>query len=148
MSANEIQVAGTHYRTDFQHWDLVLALELGYFEGQISKYVTRCRKKNGLQDAQKGLHFLEKYMEAVTHSTTVLKNPLRRPQVTSERLGTLRRYAAANALLPAEATIVEFICNWQHPRDLRDCRTLLVKLVAALQPAAEEAGTGYVNQDR
>lgn len=62
--ANEIQVAGDHYRTPIQHWDYVLANDLGYFEGQITKYVTRWRKKNGLQDLHKARHFLEKLIES------------------------------------------------------------------------------------
>lgn len=142
MKANDTQVAGTHYRTTFQHWDLVLKLELGYFEGQVTKYVTRYRKKNGLQDAEKALHFLEKYMESVNGGVYTRRQP-----VTSDRLRTLREYAEANQLLPAERNIIEFMCNWQAPRDLRDCRALLLKLVAALRPA-DEAGAGYVNQDR
>lgn len=64
-NANETQVGGTHYRTEIQHWDYVLANGLGYFEGQITKYVTRWRKKNGLQDLEKARHFLDKLIEEV-----------------------------------------------------------------------------------
>jgi hypothetical protein len=64
-SANDRQVAGTHYRSPIQHWDYVWANDLNYFEAQVTKYVTRARKKNGLQDLQKALHFLEKYIELV-----------------------------------------------------------------------------------
>ena len=65
MSANEHQVGGLHYQTatGVQHWDMVIAEDLNYFEGQITKYVMRCRKKNGLQDLQKAQHFIEKYIE-------------------------------------------------------------------------------------
>lgn len=65
MSANEKQIAGDHYKTPggVEHWDIVVMHELNYFEGQITKYVMRARKKNGLQDLQKAHHFLEKYME-------------------------------------------------------------------------------------
>lgn len=65
--ANEQQVGGQHYRTAIQHWDYVLANDLGYFEAQITKYVTRWRKKNGLEDLKKARHFLEKLIE-VTES--------------------------------------------------------------------------------
>ncbi|MEQ1572795.1 MAG: DUF3310 domain-containing protein [Vicinamibacterales bacterium] len=63
MSANEKQVAGNHYKATIEHWDYVVANKLNYFEGQITKYVTRCRKKSGMQDLEKAKHFLEKYME-------------------------------------------------------------------------------------
>jgi len=64
LKANDVQVAGEHYRTPIQHWDYVLANDLGYFEGQITKYVTRWRKKNGLEDLHKARHFLDKLIES------------------------------------------------------------------------------------
>lgn len=63
MKANERQVAGSHYTGDIQHWDYVWANKLDYFQAQITKYVTRCHKKNGVEDLKKAQHFLEKYIE-------------------------------------------------------------------------------------
>lgn len=64
MSANDRQVAGAHYGGGaHQHWDIVVEHELNYFEGQITKYTMRCRKKNGKQDLEKARHFIEKYLE-------------------------------------------------------------------------------------
>ena len=70
MSANEKQVDGTHYRSGIQHWDFVIANDLDYFQGQITKYVTRWKKKNGIKDLEKAQHFLEKYIEAVRSGVT------------------------------------------------------------------------------
>lgn len=63
--ADEHQVGGTHYQAPkgLQHWDIVIAHDLNYFEAQILRYVMRCRKKNGLQDLYKGQHFIEKYIQ-------------------------------------------------------------------------------------
>lgn len=67
--ANERQVAGTHYRgAAIQHWDYAAANGLDYFEGQITKYVCRWRKKwptakGRLDDIEKALHFAEKFAE-------------------------------------------------------------------------------------
>jgi len=63
MAANDKQVAGAHYKSNIQHWDYVLANDLDYFQAQITKYVTRWRKKNGITDLEKAAHFLEKYIE-------------------------------------------------------------------------------------
>lgn len=63
MSANERQVDGQHYKSSLQHWDYVVANELDYFQAQITKYITRWKKKNGLKDLLKAQHFLEKYIE-------------------------------------------------------------------------------------
>ena len=63
MNPNDKQVGGTHYKSNIQHWDYVIANDLDYFQGQITKYVTRWKKKNGLPDLLKAQHFLEKYIE-------------------------------------------------------------------------------------
>lgn len=66
MSANNKQVAGTHYQgKQLQHWDLVAIYGWDYFQGQITKYLMRWRDKNGLEDLRKAQHFLEKYIEEV-----------------------------------------------------------------------------------
>ena len=67
-SSNERQVGGSHYAGstigEIQHWDYAwLKFGRGYFQGQITKYVERYHKKNGVQDLQKALHFLEKLIE-------------------------------------------------------------------------------------
>ena len=63
MPANDKQVGGNHYRTEIQHWDWAAANELDYFQGCITKYVARHKKKNGLEDLLKAQHFLSKYIE-------------------------------------------------------------------------------------
>ena len=70
QKANEIQVAGDHYRTPIQHWDYVIANDLGYFEGQITKYVTRWRAKNGIKDLEKARHYLDLLIEMETPNET------------------------------------------------------------------------------
>lgn len=61
--ANERQVGGQHYAAPFQHWDFVEFVNLGYLPAQVTKYVCRWKKKNGLQDLQKAAHFLAKFIE-------------------------------------------------------------------------------------
>ena len=65
MTANDRQVDGTHYTQEgtIQHWDFAASQNFDYFQGQITKYVTRWRKKNGIKDLEKAKHFLEKYIE-------------------------------------------------------------------------------------
>ena len=96
MSANDKQIAGSHYKTmtpDIpQHWDIVALHNLDYFQGQITKYVMRWKNKNGIQDLQKALHFLEKYIELnspkeVTH-TDGLTGVKKYPDDYQEQLAT------------------------------------------------------------
>ena len=63
--ANDRQVAGDHYKAKIQHWDIVVDHELDYFQAQITKYVMRCKKKNGLVDLKKAEHFIQKYIELI-----------------------------------------------------------------------------------
>jgi len=65
---NSIQVGGSHYRTadgqGEQHWDRVYRLYgRGYFVGCATKYIERYHLKNGAQDLEKAIHFLQKLIE-------------------------------------------------------------------------------------
>ena len=64
--ANDKQVGGTHYVSEFQHWDFAASVRMGYFPGVITKYLSRWRKKNGIQDLEKALHYLQKYSEVMS----------------------------------------------------------------------------------
>lgn len=72
MTANDKQVAGSHYKGNsfhgipIDHWDVVAIFNLDYFQGQITKYVMRYNKKNGVEDLRKAVHYLEKYLEILT----------------------------------------------------------------------------------
>lgn len=69
MAANDRQVAGDHYRraaaaSGEQHWDRQWRLHgRGYFIGQITRYVERYHLKNGLEDLEKAIHYIEKLKE-------------------------------------------------------------------------------------
>ena len=66
MSANDLQVGGDHYKKAIQPWDFVASNNLGFFEGNIIKYVTRWRDKNGVEDLRKARHYLDKLIELET----------------------------------------------------------------------------------
>ena len=63
VAANEQQVGGTHYKSAYQHWDLIEKFNVGYLPAQVTKYLTRWKKKNGLQDLEKAEHFFDKFLE-------------------------------------------------------------------------------------
>lgn len=64
MAANETQVGGEHYKRKLiQPWDYIAANDLGYFEGNIVKYVSRWRDKAGVEDLKKARHYLDKLIE-------------------------------------------------------------------------------------
>lgn len=54
------QVAGNHYKDmAIQPVEYIYANGLGYFEGNVVKYVSRWRKKNGIADLEKAKHYIE-----------------------------------------------------------------------------------------
>lgn len=64
MNANQRQVGGGHYRKgEVQHWDLMIQHGVPYTLGCATKYLFRWRDKNGLQDLEKAVHYLEKTRE-------------------------------------------------------------------------------------
>ncbi len=63
-SANEMQIAGDHYKKKaVQPWDYIIANDLGYLEGNVVKYVSRWKNKNGIEDLKKAQHYLAKLLE-------------------------------------------------------------------------------------
>ena len=67
MSVNATQIGGTHYRSSYQHWDFVSDMGLNYLLGCTTKYVTRYKLKNGVQDLRKAVHYAEKQLELMAH---------------------------------------------------------------------------------
>ena len=64
MAANDRQVGGDHYKNkNIQPWDYIIANDIGYLEGNIIKYISRWREKNGLADLAKAKHYLDKLIE-------------------------------------------------------------------------------------
>jgi hypothetical protein len=63
MSANETQVGGDHYKMAYETWDVIHAWGLGYFDGNAVKYLSRWRKKGGVQDLKKAAHYIQKLIE-------------------------------------------------------------------------------------
>lgn len=62
--ANLKQHGGAHYMLkDYQHWDWATDISLHYLLGCASKYLSRWKEKNGLEDLKKADHYLEKAIE-------------------------------------------------------------------------------------
>ena len=60
----EKQVDGSHYKSlTIQPVQYIHANSIGYFEGNVIKYVSRWRAKNGLSDLEKAKHYIELLIE-------------------------------------------------------------------------------------
>ena len=64
MSALDKQVDGDHYKNQaIQPVEYIHANNLDFFEGNVVKYVTRWRNKNGMADLEKAKHYIELLMQ-------------------------------------------------------------------------------------
>lgn len=61
---NSRQIGGDHYKSKpMQPWDFIAANGLGFFEGNVVKYVCRWQDKGGVADLEKARHYLDKLIE-------------------------------------------------------------------------------------
>lgn len=59
-SALDVQVSGSHYRDmEIQPSVFIHKNNLGYLVGNVIKYICRYRFKNGKDDIDKAIHYLE-----------------------------------------------------------------------------------------
>lgn len=124
MSANDRQVGGDHYRKGYQHWDFVVDCSIPYLEAQVTKYISRHEKKNGKQDLDKALHFLQKIREverAVNYSNTAHID-----------MDLLIRFLFP--FEPKEASIMSRVFTWKTAADLQMVEDDLTTLISIRYP--------------
>ena len=63
-NALDVQEGGNHYKKcKIQPIEYIHANNIGYLEGNVIKYVTRHKDKNGVEDIKKAMHYLELILE-------------------------------------------------------------------------------------
>ena len=130
MKANDHQVGGTHYKgSAYEHWDLVVRTGMGYLEGQATRYITRWRKKNGLEDLQKAVHYIDKLIE-------VNAGGARGGGLGSDlmMLAEIKKFALANGLSPNEHFAVEDLAIWRSEKELVRARDIVLSLIEHAEP--------------
>ena len=64
MSAKDYQIGGEHYKNKgIQPIEYIMENGLDFCEGNVVKYVSRWRDKNGLDDLLKARHYLDFLIE-------------------------------------------------------------------------------------
>jgi len=62
--ALNMQVAGSHYKDmAIQPVEFIHANGIGYFEGNVIKYISRWRSKGGVADLEKAKHYIDLLIE-------------------------------------------------------------------------------------
>lgn len=133
-SANGYQVGGSHYKTPYEHWDLVITIPLSYLEGCATKYVCRLHKKSTQPDnLRKALHFLNKIEESTPR-------PPKRDLTFAETTLEVACFAVANGFDGAERRFIEILATWQTKEDLDEARTILFLMLDEAQGLSPTTG--------
>lgn len=127
-AANETQVGGDHYKKggSHQHWDFIsVSYGSGYLVGCATKYLTRWRDKNGIEDLKKAVHYCQKLRE-MAEDTTVGPRPASVPFRMS-----LEDFVASNNIPPAEAAAIQLIFTWRTAADIAQAEAIIADLIEA-----------------
>ncbi len=97
-SVDDVQYGGKHYKTNYQHWNLLpnIGFGLEYYLGCATKYIVRHREKNGAEDVLKAIHFMRKAIELLEAN----KVPRRftHESMWQYAIAEVQRFAAENSL--------------------------------------------------
>lgn len=137
LSANNRQVGGLHYATKLQHWDYVADRQLGYFEGQITKYVTRWRKKNGIQDLEKAQHFLAKLYELANAGRWLSQQERTWSSGAPQDIPCDMYLDANDVRAPLERSFIALVSTWAGMSDLGLAQEQIATII---ETARAEAG--------
>lgn len=59
INSKSLEVGGNHYDKLIQPWDFIYANHLGFDEGNVVKYISRHKEKNGAEDIKKAISYCE-----------------------------------------------------------------------------------------
>lgn len=144
MSANTEQVGGAHYRgLEYQHWDWCIDLNLGYLESAATKYISRWRQKNGLEDLKKARHYLTKAGEAYEdgryRNTSIMVDSARRQTAQTFTVTFLKGYG----IVGIEYDLLFQIADWHDTLTIRHCIGLLDLVIHTVEQGKDPAELGY-----
>jgi hypothetical protein len=127
MKANQRQVGGAHYKTRYEHWDLIIECCGGYLEGCATKHVSRWRKKLGKEDLEKAGHYLQKLIEAVQEHGIEWFKPriMNRMFITDE----VDKFVIENGLTNLEGRFILTLLTYKEIEDLRMAGIMLEEII-------------------
>ena len=71
MTATKKQVGGKHYTNyKIQPIEFITSNNIGFIEGNVIKYLLRFKEKNGIEDIDKAIHYLELLKEMYYNGKT------------------------------------------------------------------------------
>lgn len=133
------QEGGDHYLNEYQHWDWISDIGMGYLPGNATKYVSRWTKKNGLADLKKAMTYIDKMIAIRSvNPSAKFSDPIGNGYKI--RIYT-DRFVKSNSLGELERNICEALCFQCDDAMLRNAKDNLQRLITNAQ-RAQEAGIG------
>ena len=62
-TALDTQVGGSHYQLPIQPIEYIFKNDLNFLQGNVVKYITRYKNKNGREDLEKVKHYVDLLIE-------------------------------------------------------------------------------------
>ena len=63
--ADKVEHPDHYNKGKIEVWDFIADQDLNFFEGNIVKYITRWKTKNGMEDLLKVKEYVDKYLEVI-----------------------------------------------------------------------------------
>lgn len=127
--ANDIQVGGNHYASEYQHWDWAINVGMGYLESAATKYVLRWRKKNGKEDLGKARHYVQKLIEVAP--VELIRRQYGRPYKEYIQIET-DRFVHINKISDNEKDICYLLSEWENTDQLRTVMQIIDRMILIL----------------
>lgn len=113
--AVDTQVGGDHYKKlGYQPIELIHKLGLDFFQGNMLKYITRYKYKNGQEDLDKCIHYAKLAYELGPKDTLVITHKYARP--IEEIIEEIMLYKKENKLSNLQTEIILAIYNYNMKR--------------------------------
>ena len=101
-SALDEQVGGDHYKKlGIQPVELIRDINTNFFQGNVIKYITRYKDKNGIKDLEKAKHYLELIEELHPNNNS--------SKITSYGIDKVNDYIYANKIDTDAAKIIRIV---------------------------------------
>lgn len=132
MNASNRQVGGSHYKSNgVQHWDYCVEVNVPNLEYAATKYISRWRKKNGLQDLQKAQHYIEKRIESITTGKGILRAARRNDDI-------FEAFCNDNSLSYEERLLCDTVMHWKRMDELVCAVEKLKSYLAKIEQKEDE----------
>lgn len=126
VDPNEVQVGGDHYKgVDFQPWDWARNVSgtqgLGYYEVSAISYIARFRKKGGIEDLEKVLHYIDKMLfcwRAGEYANRCTATLLR-----------IRDFNRQNECDRFQSEAIHFLVAWREGDELVETKKIVEELI-------------------